>query len=115
MSTLIRIEQNGPVTIPTRLRTKAGLSIGDMVEAAFKRGKIVLTPKVVMDRSKFPNANDEYTPAQRQIVDARLDRAEEEIKRGHVSPAFETAADFAASLRAEARKLKAKTKRSSRR
>jgi hypothetical protein len=68
-----------------------------------------------MDRSKFPNANDEYTPAQRQIVDARLDRAEEEIKRGHVSPAFETAADFAASLRAEARKLKAKTKRSSRR
>jgi bifunctional DNA-binding transcriptional regulator/antitoxin component of YhaV-PrlF toxin-antitoxin module len=114
MSTLIRIQQNGQVTIPTRLRTQAGLSMGDMVEAAFERGKIILTPKVVIDRSKFPNADDEYTPAQRRIIDARLDRAEEEIKQGHVSPTFETAADFAASLRAEARKLKAKTKRSSR-
>jgi len=26
----------------------------------------------VIDRSKFPTANDEYTPQQRRIIDARL-------------------------------------------
>jgi AbrB family looped-hinge helix DNA binding protein len=112
MSTLIRIEHNGQVTLPSRLRTRAGLSQGDIVEAAFERGKIILTPKVVIDRSKLPNADDEYTPAQRRVIDARLDKAEAEIKKGRVSAAFETAAQFGAALRADAEKLKGKTKRS---
>jgi hypothetical protein len=91
------------------LRTKAGLAKGDMVEAAFERGRIVLTPKA--DRSRFPNADDEYTPTQRRLIDARLDKAEAEIKKGRVSPAFATAAEFGAALRADARKIKAKPKR----
>lgn len=33
-----------------------------------QRGKIVLTPKLVIDRSKFPNADDEYTPARRRTL-----------------------------------------------
>jgi hypothetical protein len=40
------------------------------VEAAYKGGKIVLTPKVTIDRSKFPTADDEHTPAQRRVIDA---------------------------------------------
>ena len=39
-------------------------------------GKIVITPRLLIDRSQFPNADDEYTPAQRRIIDARLDKAE---------------------------------------
>jgi len=53
-----------------------------MVEAAFERGKIVLTPKGAADHSKCPNAGDDYTPSQRRFIDARLDRAEAEIKKG---------------------------------
>jgi hypothetical protein len=85
------------------------------VEFSFQRGKIVITPMLVIDRSQFPNADDEYTPAQRKIIDARLDRAMEEVRKGRVSPAFETAAEFAAALKAEAKKLKGKTKPSGRR
>ena len=33
-----------------------------MVEASLQRGKIVLTPKMVIDRSKFSTADNDYTP-----------------------------------------------------
>jgi bifunctional DNA-binding transcriptional regulator/antitoxin component of YhaV-PrlF toxin-antitoxin module len=58
------------MTLPSRLRAAIGIAEGDLVEAIVHRGKIVLTPKLVVDRSKFPNADDEYTPAQRR--DARM-------------------------------------------
>jgi bifunctional DNA-binding transcriptional regulator/antitoxin component of YhaV-PrlF toxin-antitoxin module len=72
------------VTIPNRIRSKAGLVKGDLMEAAFERGRIVLTPKAVVDRSKFPNADDQYTPAQRRVTDARLKKSLEEVARGHM-------------------------------
>src|ERR1035441_10563586 len=64
--------RKGQMTLPTKLRSLAGITEGDLVEAAFQRGKIVITPKLVIDRSKFPNADDEYPRAQRRMVDARL-------------------------------------------
>ena len=54
MSTLVKIHRKGQMTLPTRLRTLAGIAEGDLVEAAFSRGKIVITPKLVIDRSQFP-------------------------------------------------------------
>jgi AbrB family looped-hinge helix DNA binding protein len=45
MPTLIKIQDKGQVTIPNRIRSKAGLVKGDLMEAAFERGRIVLTPK----------------------------------------------------------------------
>ena len=41
------------------------------------------------------------------IIDARLDKAAAEIKKGHVSPAFATIEEFATAIKADARKLKA--------
>jgi AbrB family looped-hinge helix DNA binding protein len=114
MNSTAKIQHKGQVTIPTRLRNQAGLSKGDLVESSIQRGKIVITPKIVIDRSQFPNADDEYTPAQRRVIDARLNRAMGEVRKGHVSPAFETAAEFATALKADAKKLKAKAKRSAR-
>ena len=75
MITGAKVQHKGQVIIPTRVRRQAGLSKGDMVEVAFQRGKIVITPRPPIDRSKFPKAGDEYTPAQRRMIDARLDRA----------------------------------------
>jgi hypothetical protein len=37
--------------------------------------KAILTP-LVIDRSRFPNAADEYTPEQRKQIDTQFDRAE---------------------------------------
>lgn len=104
MKSLIRVQQKGQVTIPSRLRTQAGLSDGDLVEIAFQGGKIVLTPKVVIDRSALPPANDEYTPEQRRIVDARLAESDEDIKQGRVYGPFNSADEMIASVKAELKK-----------
>jgi AbrB family looped-hinge helix DNA binding protein len=108
MSTLVKVQHKGQVTIPTRLRRQAGISEGDLVEASFHRGKIVLAPKLVIDRPKFPTADDEYTPEQRRIIDARLAEAEEDFKAGRSYGPFGTHKEFIASLHREAKKLRAK-------
>ena len=104
MSTLVKIHRKGQMTLPTRLRTQAGISEGDLVEAAFHRGKIVLTPTPAIDRSKFSNADDEYTPEQRRIIDARLAESEEDLKRGRTFGPFNTADDMISSMKAQLRK-----------
>ena len=82
MNTTAKIQHKGQVTIPTSVRRQAGLSKGGLVNFAFQRGKIVITPRLVIHRAQFPNAYDEYTPAQRRIIDARLDESEEDLKKG---------------------------------
>jgi AbrB family looped-hinge helix DNA binding protein len=109
MNTTAKIQHKGQVTIPTSVRRQAGLSQGDLVNFAFQRGKIVITPKLVIDRSQFPNADDEYTPAQRRIIDARLDKAEEGPSYGP----FDTADEMIAHMKAEL-KQRAAAKRSKR-
>ncbi len=111
MTTLVKIHRKGQMTLPLKLRSLAGISEGDLVEAAFQRGKIVITPKLVMDRSKFPNADDEYTPAQRRIIDARLSKSDEDIKHGRVHGPFNTAEEMAASIEENIGKLRDAKKR----
>ena len=77
MTAIVKIHRKGQMTLPTKLRRLAGISEGDLVQASFQRGKIVITPAVVIDRSQFPNADDDYTPAQRRAIDARLAESEE--------------------------------------
>src|ERR1700694_5521551 len=93
-----KIQDKGQVTIPAAVRRRAGLSKGDLVDFAVKGSKIVVTPKVVIDRSRFPNADDEYTPSQRRVIDARLAKADADIKAGRVSRTFDTAEEFLADL-----------------
>ncbi|MDQ2900310.1 MAG: AbrB/MazE/SpoVT family DNA-binding domain-containing protein [Acidobacteriota bacterium] len=76
MPTIVRVQKKGQVTIPTDLRSKAGIADGDLIEATFAHGKIILTPNIVLDRSRYPKADDEYTPEQRRSIDAQLKEAE---------------------------------------
>ena len=108
MNTTGKIQSKGQVTIPNSVRRQAGLAKGDLVNFAFQRGKIVMTPKQVIDRSSFPTAEDEYTPDQRRVVDARLDKADADIKAGRVSRAFESHQEFIADLQKAAKKLDAR-------
>jgi len=77
------------MTLPSRLRAAIGVGEGDRLEAWVQRGKIVLSPTPMVDRSKFPNADDEYTPAQRRRIDARL----AEARRGPYYGPFNTATE----------------------
>ena len=61
MTTIVKIHRKGQMTLPCRLRSALGIAEGDLVEATVQRGKLVITPKVVIDRSRFPSAQDEYT------------------------------------------------------
>jgi AbrB family looped-hinge helix DNA binding protein len=108
MSATAKIQHKGQVTIPTRVREQAGLSKGDLVEFTFQRGKIVITPKVITDRSGLPNADDEYTPEQRRRIDRGIAQSEKDYKQGRSFGPFETHDAFIASLHKEATKLRGK-------
>jgi AbrB family looped-hinge helix DNA binding protein len=98
MSIIVKVQRKGQVTIPARLRAQLGLVDGDFVEARAHMGRIVLTPKLLLDR--------EYTPAQGRVIDARLAKAEADIKAGRASKAFSNHGEFIADLRNAAAKLR---------
>lgn len=100
MTALVKIHRKGQMTLPSRIRSAIGIAEGDMVEASLQRGKIVLTPKMVVDRSKFPTADDEYTPAQRRVIDARL----AEARKGPYYGPFDTAEEMIASMKNQLKK-----------
>jgi len=113
MTTLAKIHRKGQVTLPTKFRDIVGIAEGDMVEMSVVSGKIVITPTLIIDRSKFPNADDEYTPAQRRYIDARLAESEAEYKAGGGYGPFNTAEEAIASMKVELKKrvVAKKTKR----
>ena len=59
---------------------------------------------MVIDRSEFPNADDEYTPAQRRIIDARLAKSLADVKKGRTVGPFNTADEMIASMQQELKK-----------
>jgi AbrB family looped-hinge helix DNA binding protein len=105
MNTTAKIQHKGQVTIPTSVRRLAGLSEGDSVNVAFQRGKIIITPRVAIDRSQLLNADDKYTPAQLRAIDRGIAQSEKEYKQGKGLGPFESHAEFIASLHKDARKL----------
>ena len=48
MHVIVKVQRKGQVTIPTRLRARVGLADGDLLEATELRGRIILTPKLVV-------------------------------------------------------------------
>ena len=112
MSTTTKIQNKGQVTIPTHVREQAGLSKGDIVEFSYQRGKIVITPKLVIDRSQFPNADGDYTPAQRKVIDLEITKSLEDVNKGRTFGPFATADDMIASMKGELKKRSVFKKRS---
>ncbi len=47
---LVKVKDKYQVTLPVALREKAGLEVGDLLEAKVEGKKITLTPKAVLDR-----------------------------------------------------------------
>jgi AbrB family looped-hinge helix DNA binding protein len=106
MTTLVRIQRKGQMTLPSRLRSAIGVAEGDLVEASVQSGKIVLTPKLVIDPT-----DDRYTPAQRRAIDRGIAQSLREYKQGRGFGPFDTHEAFIASLHKEAAKLRAKKTR----
>ncbi len=92
------------LTIPARVQHQAGFKAGDVVEFRVSGGVITILPKL-------SNADDEYTPEQRRIIDAQLDEAEKGPFHGPFNSADEMIADLKGRLKKRASPKK--TKRSS--
>ena len=93
------------LTVPPAVQRRAGFKVGDVVEFKASGGVITILPKL-------PNADNEYTPEQRRIIDAQLDEAE----RGPFHGPFNTAEEMIADIKGRLKKRASskKSKRSSR-
>ena len=80
------------------------------MEFSLLGGKIVITPKVVIDRSQFPDANDEYTPEQRATIDAGIRQGLEDFKKGRSHGPFATAKEASDYIERAAKELAAANK-----
>jgi len=87
------------------VRRRAGFKSGEEIEFRASGGVITITPKL-------PDADDEYTPRQRRIIDARLRKADEDIKAGRVYGPFKTSEELAASVEAEIKRLRVEKRKS---
>jgi len=86
---LVKVKEKYQVTLPASLREKAGLEVGDLLEAKIEGKKITLTPKSILDRE--------------------LAQALQEIEEGKTYGPFNSARAFLRSLHHESKKLKKKS------
>lgn len=52
---LVKVLRHGQVTLPKEFRKVLGVSEGDLMEAELDGSRILLKPKVVVDRDAAPN------------------------------------------------------------
>jgi bifunctional DNA-binding transcriptional regulator/antitoxin component of YhaV-PrlF toxin-antitoxin module len=71
------------LVVPRSVRRRAGIKAGDRLEFKVSGGVINIVPKL-------PSADDEYTPEQRRIVNARLAESKDDLKKGQNFGPFET-------------------------
>jgi bifunctional DNA-binding transcriptional regulator/antitoxin component of YhaV-PrlF toxin-antitoxin module len=91
----VAVKNNPPVVVPKEALRRAGFKSGQELEVKASRGVISIVPKL-------PSADDEYTPAQRRLIDARLSAA----RKGPYHGPFETADEAIKFLRKEIRSRK---------
>ena len=99
------VKSRTSLNVPPRIQRRAGIKPGDELEFRVSGGIINIIPKL-------PTADDEYTPEQRRIIDARL----AEARKGPYYGPFDTVDEMVAHMKGELKKRAAakKTKRRSR-
>lgn len=88
---LVKVKAKYQVTLPVSVREKAGLAVGDLLEASIEGEKITLIPKSVVDRE--------------------LALAFEDVKKSRIYGPFPSAKEAVRSLHREAKKLQKKSGR----
>lgn len=82
---LVKVRDKYQVTLPTTVRKKAGIAVGDLLEAQVKDSKITLTPK--------------------RAVDRELALALEDVTKGRIYGPFRSAREAVRSLRSRKRSV----------
>lgn len=95
----VALKNKPPVVVPAAALRRAGFKSGQELEVKASGGVITIV-------RKLPGAGEEYAPSQRRIIDARLAKADKDIKAGRVYGPFDTAQELAASVEANLKKLR---------
>lgn len=69
------VKSRASLAIPLRVQQRAGIKVGDRLQFKVSGGIISVIPEP-------PAADDEYTPAQRRAIDARLKEARKSTPHG---------------------------------
>ena len=85
---IVKVKTKGQVTLPTALRLRIGLKVGDLLRVNEEKGKIVLTPQTIIDR---------------RLADALAD-----VKAGHTYGPFNTADEMIKDMKRRVRQLRNK-------
>ena len=92
----VTVKAKSGLTVPSEVQRRAGIRPGDRLE--FK-----VSGKVITIVPKLPSADDEYTPAERGAADAQLAEAWEDVRKGRVSPKFDTVDELLTSLKSRSK------------
>jgi AbrB family looped-hinge helix DNA binding protein len=79
---LVKVQPKGQVTLPSKLREKAGIGVGDYVEVIQEGGRIVLTPQEIAPRHP--------------VIDAALEEGLADERAGRMTPAFSSMKEYRA-------------------
>ena len=90
------VKSKTELVVPRSVRRQAGIKSGDRVEFKVSGGIINII-------RSLPTSDDEYTPAERRVIDARL----AEARKGPYYGPFKTADEAITFLHKEIRKRKA--------
>ena len=89
----VKIGTSRQVVIPKKIHDEIGLGPGDYLDVELRGGKVILTPKKLVDKS----------------IEERLKESIEDVKAGRVSRRYKSARTFVRDLRRDAKKLKKKS------
>src|SRR6266478_6273875 len=93
MTVIVKNNTTGLV-VPPSVRRRAGIKAGDKLEFKVSGGIINIIPKL-------SSADDEYTPAERRILDAQLAEDLADIKAGRTAGPFNSADEMIADMKGE--------------
>jgi bifunctional DNA-binding transcriptional regulator/antitoxin component of YhaV-PrlF toxin-antitoxin module len=101
------VRPKAELVVPRSVRRRAGIKAGDRIEFKVSGGIINIVPKL-------PTADDDYTPAQRKIVDATLAASQYDFEKGRTFGPFASHEEMMAFLNGQTRKTAPARKKSNR-
>lgn len=75
--TLVRVKEKAQVTLPDKIRKKLGINCGDYLEVVSEKNKIILTPKILIDKEEVTLSKE---------GEKKMEEALKDIKEGRVEP-----------------------------
>lgn len=85
---IVTVKNKYQIVIPQRVREQIGVAVGDILEAKVERGRITLTPKLMVDRAILEGLED--------------------VRKGRVRGPFNTVDEMLDSLKGRKRRTIAK-------